>query len=171
MLTKTLSFPEAIDSTTGFGDYTPKSTSDKIYCIFFLPLAVAVFGEVLGRIATLYITRRTRQAELEHLQKTVTLCDLRQMDANHDGCVDREEFITFMLVALQKVDQESIDELKMIFHALDADGNGTLEKNDLVALNQRRTWIELQRRVSSRAVMQEVPSSRHATPLSDLPSS
>jgi hypothetical protein len=139
-------------STTGYGDYVPKTAADKIYCIFFLPLSVAVFGEVLGRIATLYITRRTRYLQYHHLQRTVTLCDLRNMDTNHDGTVDREEFLVFMLVALQKVDQESIDELKAIFEALDTNGNGKLEKEDLVALNERPTWHDLQQRVSKRNI-------------------
>jgi len=139
-------------STTGYGDYAPKTQADKVYCLFFLPLSVAVFGEVLGRIATLYITRRTRHAENEHLRKIVTLCDLKQMDANNDGHVDREEFMLFMLVALQRVDQEAIDELKTIFHALDANGNGKLEKDDLVALNERPMWHELQRRVRKQSI-------------------
>jgi Ca2+-binding EF-hand superfamily protein len=66
--------------------------------------------------------------------------------------VDREEFIIFLLVALQKVDQELIDELKAIFAALDRNGNGKLEKDDLVALNERPTWTDLQRRVSRRNI-------------------
>jgi hypothetical protein len=151
-MTSTFYFCIMSASTTGYGDYVPKTNADKIYCIFFLPLSVAVFGEVLGRIATLYITQRNRELEYSHLHRTVTLCDLKNMDANGDGMVDREEFIIFLLVALQKVDQELIDELKAIFAALDRNGNGKLEKDDLVALNERPTWTDLQRRVSRRNI-------------------
>ena len=56
------------------------------------------------------------------------------MDSNEDGKVDREDFVTFMLVALQKVDRQTIDELRNIFESLDANGNGLLEENDLVVL-------------------------------------
>jgi len=45
---------------------------------------------------------------------------------------------TVMLVALQKVEQETIDDLKQIFHALDTNGNGTLDKDDLVGLNEKK---------------------------------
>jgi Ca2+-binding EF-hand superfamily protein len=37
-----------------------------------------------------------------------------------------------MLVALGKVDKDSIDELKTIFKSLDTNGNGLLEKSDLL---------------------------------------
>lgn len=121
-------------STTGFGDFVPKTQVDKLYCVFFLPLSVAVLGEVLGRIATVYLQRQTRQKEAEFLQRTITLCDLRRMDANNDDNVDMEEFLTFMLVALQKVDPQDLEDLKTTFHALDANGNGYLDRNDLAKL-------------------------------------
>ena len=128
---------------TGYGDYTPKTQIDKLYCVFFLPLSVAVFGEVLGRIASVYIQRRARRAEQKFLRRTITRCDLRNMDADQNGEVDMGEWLSFMLVALQKVDQESIDELKAIFHSLDTNGNGVLDKDDLVGLNKKQAWHQL----------------------------
>jgi potassium channel subfamily K len=133
----TLYFCVMSATTTGFGDYTPTTQIDKVYCILFLPFAVAVFGEVLGRIAGVYIQRKVRRAEVKFLHRSVTRCDLSRMDANHDGMVDMEEFLTFMLVALQKVDRESIDDLKTIFRSLDTNGNGMLDKDDLVELAER----------------------------------
>jgi Ca2+-binding EF-hand superfamily protein len=103
-----------------------------------------VFGEVLGRIAGVYIGRKTRKAEHKFLHRSITLCDLRRMDANDDGMVDMEEFITFMLVALQKVDKESIDDLRAIFRSLDTNGNGMLEKDDLVEIVQKSNIQEQQ---------------------------
>ena len=144
-LTSTAYFCIMSASTTGFGDYTPATQLDKLYCVFFLPLAVAVFGEVLGRIANLYINRKHREAEQQYLRRTITQCDLRNMDANHDGTVDMEEFLCFMLVALQKVDQESIDDLRAIFNNLDTNGNGVLDKDDLVELTQSSAWSEMQK--------------------------
>lgn len=144
-LTSTAYFCIMSASTTGFGDYTPATQLYKLYCVFFLPLAVAVFGEVLGRIANLYINRKHREAEQQYLRRTITRCDLRNMDANHDGAVDMEEFLCFMLVALQKVDQESIDDLRDIFNNLDTNSNGVLDKDDLVELTQSSAWSEMKR--------------------------
>jgi hypothetical protein len=144
-LPSTMYFCVMSASTTGFGDYTPKTQADKLYCIFFLPLAVAVFGEVLGRIANIYIQRKARQKEQQHLRRAITMCDLRRMDANQDGSVDMEEFLCFMLVALQKVDKETIDDLKDAFYGLDKNGNGQIDKEDLVDFTQTSAWNELQK--------------------------
>jgi voltage-gated potassium channel len=132
----TLYFSIMAATTTGFGDYTPRTQADKLYSIFFLPLAVAVFSEVLGRIATVYIRRKQRHLEAKHLHRTMTLCDLRNMDTNTDGAVDREEFILFMLQALQKVDRSTVQKLRDIFDALDRNGNGILEYDDLIEIRQ-----------------------------------
>ena len=133
-LTSTLYFCIMAATTTGYGDYTPSTQIDKLYCVFLLPLAVAVFGEVLGRIANVYIRRKQRIAQAKFLHRSMTLCDLRNMDTDADGKVNREEFLCFMLVALQKVDRDTIDELKSIFDTLDTNKNGVLEPEDLVDL-------------------------------------
>lgn len=134
--TSTLYFCIMAATTTGYGDYTPTKQLDKLYCVILLPLAVAVFGEILGRIANIYIQRKQRVAQTKFLHQSLTLCDIRNMDSDEDGRVDLSEFMSFMLIALQKVDRRTIDELKTIFHALDSNGNGFLEEGDLDELVQ-----------------------------------
>eukprot|EP00977_Amphora_coffeiformis_P024838 scaffold17318_cov169-Amphora_coffeaeformis.AAC.5 len=130
--------------TTGYGDYTPTTQIDKLYCVFFLPISVAVFGEVLGRIASVYITRRTRQAEQNFLRRSMTKFDLRQMDTNDDGQVSMDEWLSFMLVSLQKVDPSFLEDLKNIFYDLDVNGNGFVDKDDLVDVHKTPQWKQLQ---------------------------
>lgn len=73
---------------------------------------MAALGEILGRIAAVYLRRQARRAEKQFLRRAMTLADLERMDTNRDGVVQRDEFLTFMLVALRKVDQEDIDEVR-----------------------------------------------------------
>jgi hypothetical protein len=129
--TSTLYFCIMAATTTGYGDYTPTNQLDKLYCVILLPLAVAVFGEILGRIANIYIQRKQRVAQTKFLHRSLTLCDIRNMDSDDDGRVDMSDFLCFMLIALQKVDRRTIDELKTIFRSLDTNGNGFLEEADL----------------------------------------
>ena len=144
-ITSTLYFCIMAATTTGYGDYAPHNQLDKLYCVILLPLAVTVFGEVLGRIASVYIQRKHRLAQSKFVHRSLTLCDLRNMDSNDDGKVDREEFISFMLVALQKVEQSTIDELKAVFDSLDTTGNGFLEEDDLVELAEENYLPTLHR--------------------------
>jgi len=125
-----------ITSTTiGFGDLYPSNPNTELICIFFLPLAVAVFGEILGRIATLTIERRVDALENEYMERDFTIKDLMEMDADKDGKVHRGEFILYSLLAMGKVEQEDVDELKEVFDRLDKDNNGTLDRADILSPN------------------------------------
>jgi hypothetical protein len=123
-------------SSVGYGDIAAKSEEMRLLLIFFLPFAAAVFGEILGRIANLYIQRKNRQAERAFLKRSITLCDLRTMDVNKDGLVSKDEFLKFMLVALQKVDKESLDDLCRVFDSLDVSLSGMIGKEDLQQISR-----------------------------------
>lgn len=129
----------AITTTTvGYGDLSPQREGTRLFGVIFLPLAVVVLGKVLGGVATTYIDRKTRKAEKDFLNRELTLADLAVMDDDGDGSVEIGEFLSFMLVAMQKVTAEDIAELKELFRSLDADGGGTLQKEDLMILAQRK---------------------------------
>jgi Ion channel len=122
-------------TTVGFGDFHPSLSYTKLFSCFFLPLAVAVLGALLGRIASLYMDRKRRLAEQRFLSRSLTLCDLTTMDTSEDGRVDKAEFLTYMLTALQKVSKEDVQEIVDLFHKLDVDGSNYLSKDDLEAKN------------------------------------
>eukprot|EP00563_Minutocellus_polymorphus_P016521 CAMPEP_0181058498 /NCGR_PEP_ID=MMETSP1070-20121207/20854_1 /TAXON_ID=265543 /ORGANISM="Minutocellus polymorphus, Strain NH13" /LENGTH=371 /DNA_ID=CAMNT_0023138059 /DNA_START=204 /DNA_END=1319 /DNA_ORIENTATION=- len=130
----------AITTTTiGYGDLSPQGEGTRLFAVFFLPLAVVVLGKVLGGVASVYIDHKTRKAEKDFLNRELTLADLAVMDEDGDGSVQMGEFLSFMLVAMQKVSAEEIQELKELFRSLDADGGGTLQKEDLMILSQRKS--------------------------------
>lgn len=140
-ISSSLYFCVISSTTTGYGDYVPTTHWTKLYCILFVPFGVAVFANTLGRIARIYIRRKNRMAERKFMRRSITLCDLRAMDANDDGMVTMEDFLTFMLVALQKVDRELLEELRAVFRSLDTNQNGMLEKEDLIAHStMSREW-------------------------------
>ena len=80
--------------------------------------------------------RKRFQVEGAFLERTMTLADLKTMDVNHDGKVSELEFITYMLVAMQKVEDQDLKDLRMLFHRLDKGKSGTIDKQDLVHLSQ-----------------------------------
>ena len=58
-LTSTMYFAIMSASTTGYGDYTPKTQIDKLYCIFFLPLSVAeVYASIRNATCVVWILIR-----------------------------------------------------------------------------------------------------------------
>lgn len=131
--------------TIGFGDIAPVLPETRIFCCFFLPFIVAVLGEILSRIASTYMRRKQHDVEESFLRRSLTMCDLETLDHNCDGRVDRAEFLTYMLVALQKVEKTDIDDILSTFDRLDRDHSGYLTSNDLQTVRRqvRRSVYEL----------------------------
>jgi hypothetical protein len=119
-------------TTIGFGDYGPTETATRCICIIYIPLSVAVLGEFLGRIAASHIERRNDAIEGRFLDRTMTVADLHKMDTDQNDKVSPNEFLSYMLVALQKVEKEDIDEIMDLFHKLDKSKTGNISKEDLV---------------------------------------
>jgi len=137
--------------TIGYGDDSPTKPGTRLACVLFLPFTVGVFGELLTRIASLYMSRKQQQAERQFLNRNLTLCDLKNLDVNEDGTVDLVEFMSYMLVSMQKVEKADLEEIVATFRRLDRDQNGHLDANDIVRFNKRRSmrWSKVQRLISS----------------------
>lgn len=75
--------------------------------------------------------RQREASESKFFQRDLTLSDLKRLDTDKDGSVDKAEFLTYMLVALQKVEKEDIDEIMGVFDRLDIDKSGNLTADDL----------------------------------------
>jgi hypothetical protein len=118
-------------TTVGFGDLGPSQTLTKCICILYIPLGVAVLGEFLGRVAGAYIERKNDEVEDRFMNRAMTLGDLQKMDTSKNGKVGPGEFLSYMLVAMQKVEKEEIDEIMDMFKKLDRSNTGAINKEDL----------------------------------------
>mmetsp|Transcript_17461 Transcript_17461/g.25806 ORF Transcript_17461/g.25806 Transcript_17461/m.25806 type:complete len:397 (-) Transcript_17461:37-1227(-) len=118
-------------STVGFGDYAPEGPCVRALCIFVLPLMVAIFCELIGRIASAYLQHKLHLAEDEFLNRQFTRTDLELMDMDKNGNVCYGEFLHYMLLAMQKVDEEDLLHIKEVFDKLDITKEGNLSKKDL----------------------------------------
>jgi hypothetical protein len=124
-------FGVVTSTTVGFGDMSVTGQWARAIGIVVLPVMVAVFCEVLSRIAGAYLKFKVEQQEAEFLNRKLTVQDLLNMDDNSDGKVVWDEFLVFMLHAMQKVDPEEITKLREIFDRLDTSGDGVLTREDL----------------------------------------
>lgn len=60
------------------------------------------------------------------------------LDTDGDGEVNELEYVRFMLIAMHKVDKQLFDSLHDQFKKLDVQGDGTLNKNDLKIMAERK---------------------------------
>ena len=132
----------------GYGDFSPKTQIGRILAILYIPIAVGVMGTFLDVVASYIIAFRKKNAEDYWEQKELSLDDLVAMDVDGDGTVTKAEFLEFMLVAMNQVDQDTLDNLKAHFERLDYDHSGTLDKSDLLTMAQRS--MDSQRQLKQR---------------------
>jgi len=133
-------------ATVGYGDFSPQSQPMRLFAVFFIPFSVAFAGDVIGRIATIFVTREEERAEQLFLARELTMKDLLVMDTDKSGDVSFDEFLSFMLVAMQKVDQDTVDGLREVFSGFDTNGSGSIMKEDLyLAAKRRRQQIMFKR--------------------------
>lgn len=92
---------------------------------------VAVVGEFLAHVASVYLRRQKQKAEIKFMSHSLTLSDLKSMDLTKDGKVTEHEFVVYMLMALQKIEEEDIQSIQKLFKELDQTGNGYLDQRDL----------------------------------------
>ena len=146
-------FWSVTSTSVGYGDITPHRPSMQLFCVFYIPLAIAVTSKSLMGAAELYMNARARELEREFMSRPLTSKDLSKMDKDSDGGVDFGEFLSHMLVAMKKVDKSVVEDIQMLFNNLDKDGNGRLTCDDLKRFEDLKSTRMLQLRSQS---MEEV---------------
>jgi voltage-gated potassium channel Kch len=133
-------------TTIGYGDISPQTQIGRLLAVIFIPLSVISLGEVIAGCVAHLNARAAAKAEKDFLRREVTFNDLEYLDVNDDGKVCMLDFITFMLLAMQKVDKKTMKDLKSLFKALDTQSSGFIEKEDLLVLRQRKRLAKRLRR-------------------------
>lgn len=127
----------------------PTTQRGRLCSVICIPIAVAVMGHWISSVATHIMERRQMENfRRKLLERELQLSDLDIMDEDGDGQVTQLEFLRFMLVAMNKVDEPTLESLDQYFHRLDVDKTGTLSKDDLITsakakLHQTNRKLEL----------------------------
>jgi hypothetical protein len=143
-------------TTVGYGDLAPTTQRGRLLAILLIPIAVAVMGHWISAVAT-YIMERRQMDNLRRklLERDLQLTDLTIMDENGDGQVSPLEFLRFMLVAMNKVDVRTLEQIQSYFAQLDVDGTGTLNKHDIIA-NAKKKLRQTNRKLELSAYKQRL---------------
>lgn len=84
------------------------------------------------------VERRQKNLFRSQLNKGLTMETLKNMDANEDGKVVREEYVSYMLMEMGLVTKEELEELWGQFSRLDATKSGYLDHDDLILMAKLR---------------------------------
>lgn len=117
-------------TTVGYGDVEPQSQSMRLFAVFFIPLSVGTLANLFGRLTSIVVSHKATNVQKEFLKRKMTEIDFKRMDVDKDDQVSYEEFITFMLVSMGKVEHEDMLQLNVIYHQLSV-GKGGIRLSDL----------------------------------------
>jgi len=109
-------------TSVGYGDVAPETPSMRLCAVIFIPFSVGLIASTFGNVTSVILTHKHAIAEKEFLSRKMTETDFGIMDVDGDGSVSYEEFITFMLVSMGKVDHEDMIQLKEIYHNMSKKG-------------------------------------------------
>ena len=107
--------------TIGFGDLKPTTKSGKIFCIFYIPMALGVLLSTFDRIREFRIKFSTRKVSL----KTLLL-----MDEDFNGKVTEAEHLRAHLRAIG-FSSTALEAIQKQFRVLDRDNTGFLDLKDV----------------------------------------
>jgi len=114
-----------------YGDVSPQLPITRLIAVFYVPFTCSVTTKILGQFSGVYMKRKTKANEENFMDRKLTLKDLREMDVTGNGQVSYDEFLTFMLVRMGKVEKEDLIAIENLYHRLDRDNNNQLNVHDL----------------------------------------
>eukprot|EP00900_Chrysochromulina_parva_P001797 jgi/Chrpa1/11618/Chrysochromulina_OHIO_Genome00004283-RA len=124
--------------TIGFGDVSPHTKGGKALATLLVMMGVFSFTTLLAELNDISQAKRlgadkTLQQRLDELNEVI--------EQDDDGKVTTEEYIIFNLKKMGKVDDDTISLLRDQFKALDADGSGELDADDIKLLSQAAAQV------------------------------
>ena len=118
--------------TIGYGDVKPHTKGGKALASLLVVMGVFSFTTMLAELNDLQQAKRlgadkTIQQRIDELNEVIA--------QDNDGKVTAEEYILFNLKKMGKVEDETLALLRDQFKALDADGSGELDADDIEMLS------------------------------------
>jgi len=110
----------------------------RLCAVILIPFSVGLLANTFGRLTAVIVGNKEAIKQKEFLSQKMTETDLKIMDVNGDGNVSYQEFVTFMLVAMEKVDHEEMIRLGEIYQNLGVGGhNDGVRLEDLKLCTRR----------------------------------
>lgn len=111
-------------STVGFGDGAPGDQVGRVFSIPWMLFGVASLANLVSEMVHLFLSMDI------HWERKVDPRLFNFIDKDHNGCLSRYEYITYMLVRYGMIGEGDLDELNHQFDALDRNGDGVITYED-----------------------------------------
>ena len=125
-------FSVVTGTSIGYGDVVPETVLGRLLGAAYVPLAVVFTSTQLSELADALLGGAAGDSKLDKLLSAdLSIEGLLAMDQDGDGEITEFEFLRFMLTSAGLADADLLDSLHDRFTAMDADGSGSLTKDDI----------------------------------------
>ncbi|CAE7702851.1 TPKB [Symbiodinium pilosum] len=125
-------------TTVGYGDVCPRTATAKMWSIIVASYGIGLIIMWADHLNRLWQTRQLHLREARILQRELDPSLIEEFDVSGDGQVTELEYVLAMLRSLELVNMDVVGPILDRFNALDKDGNGVLDRDDLQRLLLRR---------------------------------
>ena len=143
-------------ATVGYGDLTIEQEATRWFNTPYMLVACGGMAFALSKFGSIIMEIEAELHADAFVARGVSEGMIRDMDADASGAIDRCEFVTYMLVAMGKLEQDDVDRVQGMFDKLDADGSGTLDVEDIRAAEEKKRRFEETKRMFSKAASESV---------------
>ncbi|KAF4663619.1 hypothetical protein FOZ61_001521 [Perkinsus olseni] len=164
-------------TTVGYGNLQLTSSASKVFTIFFIPIGVAVGASTMSSLASIPLIKQRAKAERRVLHQFGNELDPRAFDqlskafkelkrlglCQSPKFITRNEFLIWMLLQLQRIDEKDLKYCGTTFDMMDANCDGRLDYRDIQEV--RRKAVQQGKRKSTRL---DIPEAVVASPQLDL---
>lgn len=129
-------------STTGFGDYAPKSRWGRIFGIPWMCLGVVAAVNMISQLSLFWLRETKGQQQRIQLAEQ----DFDVIDADKNGHLTLAEFRTFLLLREGIITEADIAGMDKLFARLDRKGDGVVTRDEyLYAFDHSNQYDQLER--------------------------
>jgi hypothetical protein len=126
------------DSRNSFFNFLvyPTNLVTKISSTIICLLTTAIFYLCIGMVADWIFTKHKDDLWEAYFERQLSKITLNKMDKDKDGNVSYNDFLEYMLIRCELIDQEDLDRIYDRFQELDTDNDNMLNEKDVLIQNK-----------------------------------
>jgi len=130
-------------STVGYGDIAPENPGGRAFCIFYILFGVGTITK-LGTVLFDGIVDQQQEKIYEKIgdESLMHMEQMDEMDIDRTGKVNKFEFMRHLLIQMGKAREADFVGIEGRFRQMDADGTGTISKEDFRLLAEKESRTE-----------------------------
>ena len=137
--------------TVGYGDFSPSSTTGRLICTLFLPLACGAAVASISSMSSAVVQLQERLASSAttldtQIRRMEVLLERQSESSARANVITETDYMCATLLELELVDAQTIAKVRAQFYRLDKSGNGYLSRDDYTLMksiqlsNARARW-------------------------------